>query len=176
MGFDGPVTGEINEVVVVRIDIDGYIEEKVFFYVVLRLATYDLILGMLWFRKQDIRLYPQRSWLEIRSTGTRVRNRTVQKDQKLDYTPVLAAAFDLLTCKTCQWPAMEVFMASLADIEKALICKPATNLKTKLPSWCLSFLDLFDLEQVEQLSPLRGPGADHNIELEKVDSKTPAVP
>ena len=46
-GFDGPVTGEINEVIAVRIDINGHIEEKVFFYVVLRLATYDLILRML---------------------------------------------------------------------------------------------------------------------------------
>jgi hypothetical protein len=38
--------GQINEVTVIRIDINGHIEEKVFFYVVPRLATYDLILGM----------------------------------------------------------------------------------------------------------------------------------
>jgi len=69
-----------------------------------------------------------------------------------------------------------VFTASLTDIEKALARKPATDPKAKLPDWCLDFLDLFDPEQAEQLPPLRGPGADHHIELEKVDGKTPTVP
>lgn len=41
-GERSPVT----EVVVVEIDIDGYKEAKVFFYIVLRLEDYDLILGL----------------------------------------------------------------------------------------------------------------------------------
>jgi predicted aspartyl protease len=175
-GFDGPATGQIDEVAAVRIDIDGHVEEKAFFYVVPRLATYDLILGMPWFKKQDVRLHPRRSWLEIRSTGTRVRNRSLQEDQELDCTAVTAAAFNLLTRKTRRRPAAEVFTASLTDIEKALACKPVTDPKAKLPDWCLDFFDLFDPEQAEQLPPLRGPGADHYIELEKVDGKTPTVP
>ena len=69
-----------------------------------------------------------------------------------------------------------VFSASLADIEKALTRKPVTDLKSKLTDWNIDFLDLFDPKKAEKLPPLRGPGIDHHIELEKIDGKDPEVP
>ena len=47
MGFDRPIIDKINKVVAVRINIDDYIEKKVFFYIILYLAIYNLILEIL---------------------------------------------------------------------------------------------------------------------------------
>jgi hypothetical protein len=47
MGFNSPVTGQINKIMAIRININGHIKEKAFFYIVPRLATYNLILGIL---------------------------------------------------------------------------------------------------------------------------------
>ena len=40
------VVGKIDKVVIVRSDIDGYIDNKAFFYMAPRLVSYDLILGL----------------------------------------------------------------------------------------------------------------------------------
>jgi len=45
-GFDALSSDQISEVAVVSIDIDGHCEEQSFFYIVLKLALYDMILGM----------------------------------------------------------------------------------------------------------------------------------
>jgi hypothetical protein len=46
MGFNSLVTGQINKVTAMRININSHIKEKAFFYIVLYLAIYNLILGM----------------------------------------------------------------------------------------------------------------------------------
>jgi hypothetical protein len=38
------------------------------------------------------------------------------------------------------------------------------------------FLGAFDRLEAKKLPPLRSPGTDHAIKLEKVDGKEPAVP
>ena len=70
----------------------------------------------------------------------------------------------------------EVFAASLADINKALRTKTRIDPRTKLPRQFHEFLDVFSKEQAEKLPPLRGPGVDHEIQLEMVDRKDPQVP
>ena len=45
VGFDVRSEEEVTEVAVLRLDINGYAEEKAFLYVVPRLASYDIILG-----------------------------------------------------------------------------------------------------------------------------------
>ena len=62
------------------IDIDGHIEKKAYFYVAPKLASYDLILGMPWVMKQDVRLNAPRSEIKIRSTGIIVRNDISRED------------------------------------------------------------------------------------------------
>ena len=64
----------------------------------------------------------------------------------------------------------------MADIEKALAVRKETDPRTKLPEHYSEFLGAFDRSEAEKLPPLRGPGTDHAIELEKVNGKEPAVP
>ncbi len=46
MRFDEPSDSLVNEVAVVQIDIDRHQKSKAFFYIVFKLAFYDLILGL----------------------------------------------------------------------------------------------------------------------------------
>lgn len=77
-------------------DIDGHLEEQVFLYVVSRLASYDMILGMPWVKKQDVQINGPRSECMIMSTGTVVRNvaRPQEARSRSTAVTVLAASFD----------------------------------------------------------------------------------
>jgi len=44
--FDEPSDSSVNEVAVVQIDIDRHQKSRTFFYIVFKLAFYDLILGL----------------------------------------------------------------------------------------------------------------------------------
>jgi len=69
-----------------------------------------------------------------------------------------------------------VFSISIADIEKALTVRKETNPYMKLPEYYSKFLSIFDYSEAEKLLPLRGPGTNYTIELEKVNRKEPTVP
>ena len=69
-----------------------------------------------------------------------------------------------------------MFSISIADIEKALIVRTETDPRTKLPEYYLEFLGAFDRLEAEKLLPLRSPGTDYTIKLDKVDKKEPTVP
>jgi hypothetical protein len=69
-----------------------------------------------------------------------------------------------------------VFSVSIANIEKVLIIQKETNPYTKLLEHYSKFLSTFDYLEAEKLLPLRGPGTNYTIELEKVNRKEPAVP
>jgi len=44
--FDEPSGSSVNEVAVVQIDINRHQESRAFFYIVFKIASYDLILGL----------------------------------------------------------------------------------------------------------------------------------
>ena len=69
-----------------------------------------------------------------------------------------------------------MFTTSIANIKKALIVRKETDPRTKLPEYFSEFLGTFDRLEAKKLPPLRGPGTDHAIKLEKVDKKEPTVP
>ena len=70
-----------------------------------------------------------------------------------------------------------MFAANMADINKALRVKVHTDPKRKLPSHFHAYLPVFDRKASEALPPLRGPGVDHRIELEKdKKGREPEVP
>jgi len=69
-----------------------------------------------------------------------------------------------------------VFSISIANIEKALVVRKETNPRIKLPEYYSKFLSIFDRLEAEKLLPLRSPGTDYIIELEKVNRKEPIVP
>ncbi len=45
-GFDEPSGSSVDEVAVIQIDIDRHQKSRTFFYIVFKLAFYDLILGL----------------------------------------------------------------------------------------------------------------------------------
>jgi len=44
--FDEPSNSSVNEVAVIQIDIEKHQKSRTFFYIVFKLAFYDLILGL----------------------------------------------------------------------------------------------------------------------------------
>jgi hypothetical protein len=88
---------------------------------------------------------------------------------------VSAIAFHRLTRGKLR-SKVEVFAASLADINKALARKAKIDPRTKLPKHYYEFLDVFSCTDADKLPPLRGKGIDHGVALEKEDGKTPKVP
>jgi len=70
---------------------------------------------------------------------------------------------------------IEVFSASMTNIEKALTSQKKTDLRTILSDHYHKFLNVFDHTMTEKLPPLREKGTDHQIELEKVNEKESKV-
>jgi transposase InsO family protein/predicted aspartyl protease len=171
-GFDAPSTDQVTEVAVVSMDIDGHVEAQAFFYVVPRLASYNMILGLPWLKKQSVQINTEYSECLIESSMTIVRNRAIKADLEIDCIAISAVAFKSQARKK----HMEVFSVSIADINKALKVKARTDPRTKLPKQYYEFLKVFSKEEADKLSPLRGEGIDHAIELESSNGKEAKVP
>jgi predicted aspartyl protease len=176
-GWNALSEDQISEVAVLSIDIDGHYEERVFLYVAPKLASYDILLGMPWVKKQGVLVNGRRSECLVSSTGTVVRNRAdeLEPDLELDCVEVSAVSFNRIA-QGRQRRKVEVFAASMADINKALAKKVKTDPRTKLPEFYQEFLDVFSQIEAAKLPPLRGKGIDHGIQLEQVDGKEPQVP
>ena len=71
---------------------------------------------------------------------------------------------------------MEVFSASMADIDKALNVKLKIKPKTVIPEQYWDYLNVFDEDGANQLPPVRGKKIDHEIELLEKEGKKPTVP
>lgn len=173
--FDAPTSDKVTEVAAVSLDIDGHSEEQVFLYVVPKLASYDMILGLPWMKNQDVLINARRSECLISTSETVVQNRAQGEESSLSCVHVSAAAFKTLTSGK-QRKNIQVFAASMKDIEKALRKKTRTDPRTKLPCHYQDFLDVFSHDAADKLPPMRGKGVDHDIELEKKDGKDPQIP
>lgn len=173
-GFDDLRLPTIREVVSLKIDLDGY-EHEAFFYIVPRLASYDVILGQPWMVKHDVVLRPRKNRLWIKKAGIVVRNEWSRPRTTADIKQIMASVFTAYSTKKRK-NNVEVFAATMADIQKALRKKTVPDPRTLLPSQYHEFLDLFDRTKAEELPPLRGKRVDHAIELEKEDGKEKEVP
>lgn len=143
-GVDGKLTDETDEVVAIKLDLEGHIQEKVFLYVA-PIGDYDIILGMPWIRAQDVRINGPRSEMKIMATGIVVRSKTAF--QEIEETVNKAVQVSATSFKHIQirrkgrGPRQEarketrVFAASMADINKALAVKHYTDPKTKMPAY-----------------------------------------
>jgi hypothetical protein len=176
VGVGEQVVGRIDEVVTVRADIDGCVDDRAFFYVAPKLVSYDLILGLAWMRRNQVLLSADRLSLTIGSQRIYIQNQNGRAPFRANAIHVSAAAFIRNSKRKHKGQRVEVFSASMADIEKALAVRKETDPRTKLPEHFSEFLGAFDRLEAEKLPPLRGPGTDHAIELEKVDGKEPTVP
>ena len=64
IGFSDSVNSQISEVAKMEIDINGH-KDEAFFYMVPSLALYDIILGLLWMKRNDVKLSLKRACLFI---------------------------------------------------------------------------------------------------------------
>jgi hypothetical protein len=131
------VTAEINEVTIVHLDLNGYKKGRVFLYIA-PISHYNIILRMLWITAQDMRINGPRSELQVgRSAKALVQSKSefLQVEQSLSKAVIVSAATVqwLRTKKGPKKQQVKVFIASIADINKALAVKQITDPQTKLP-------------------------------------------
>lgn len=175
------VTGEvefITQVVRTRMDIDSHTEEGAYFYVIPDHLGYDLILGKPWLVRHDGRLEPKRGRLYLQSTGSRLVDREKRPLSRMDVGQISGTVMQGYIRRQRRTKAkdIEVFAATLHDIQKALAPKKPTDPRTRLPAQYMEYLGLFESGKAEELPPHRGAGIDHEIELVQKDGKEPEVP
>ena len=110
----------------------------------------------------------------IHRSGTTVANLEQEAPDKpqVDCVMVNVAGFKLAS----KQKNVQVFAASLRDIEKALKVKTYSDPKEKLPKEYHPWLDVFDRTAAERLPP-HWKGQDHAIQLDlKADGSVPEVP
>jgi hypothetical protein len=174
----------ISEVAYMDIDLDGHQQRRVFFYVIPNQKDYDVVLGLPWMSAQNITLEPGRAKLRIGTSAVTLwnENRDIQAQvpherfPKVNCVSVSAPSFNHLARQSRQGKPIEIFAASIADIDKMLQPKAVVNPREKLPAEYHEYLDAFSRVLAERLPPHR-PGIDHKITLEKTpEGKEPEVP
>ncbi len=174
--FDEPSNSSVNEVAVIQIDINRHQKSRTFFYIVSKLAFYDLILGLSWMKQNEIILNAGRASLTIEFTETIVWNRKASAESEFNHVMMSATFFtNLIQKKEKKQKKIEVFSVSMINIEKALTSQKKTDLQTILSDHYHEFLNVFDHMITEKLSPLRREDTDHQIELEEMNEKESKV-
>jgi hypothetical protein len=172
-GYDGP-SGHIKEVAKLSLDIGGNYQPCVFLYVVPKIDGHDMILGTPWMKHQQVILEPDRSKITFRKTGISVKSELnlAKMSDIQEVLPIPAEAFGLWQRqrKKKKGGRIQIFAASLRDIEHALRPETYTDPKTKLPQHYHDYLDVFDRKAADTLPPHR-EGVDHKIELIEKDEK-----
>ncbi len=174
--FDKPSDSSVNEVAVIQIDINRHQKSRTFFYIVFKLAFYNLILDLSWMKQNKIILNADRAFLTVKFTETIIWNRKASAESEFNHVMMLATFFtNLIWKKEEKQKKIEVFLIRMTDINKVLTSQKKTDLRTILSDHYHEFLDVFDHTMTEKLSLLREEGTDHWIELEKIDEKESKV-
>jgi len=170
--FDEPSNSSVNEVVIVQIDIDRHQKSRAFFYIVSKLAFYDLILDLSWMKQNKVILNADKVFLMIEFTKTIVWNREASAENEFNHVIMSATFFmNLIQKKKEKQKKIEVFLTSMTDIEKVLISQKKTDLRTILSDHYHEFLNVFNCTITEKLPLLREEDTDHQIELEEMNEK-----
>ncbi len=174
--FNEPSNSSVNEVTVVQIDIDKHQKLKTFFYIVFKLAFYNLILSLSWMKQNEIILNADRVFLMIEFIKTVIQNREASSEDEFNYIMMLTTFFsNLIWKKEEKQKKIEMFSANMIDIKKALISQKKTDSRTILFDHYDEFLNVFDHTITEKLSFLREEDTDHWIELKEIDEKESKV-
>jgi len=113
----------------------------------------------------------------IEFTETIIQNREASAESEFNHVMMSAMFFtNLIQKKEKKQKKIEVFSASMTDIEKALTSQKKTDSRTILLDHYHKFLNVFDRTMTEKLPPLRREGTDHQIELKGVNEKESKVP
>jgi len=174
--FDKPSNSSVNEVAVVQIDINRHQKSRAFFYIVFKIAFYNLILSLSWMKQNKIILNADEASLTIEFTETIVQNREASAKSEFNYVMMSATFFtNLIQKKEEKQKKIEVFSASMINIKKALISQKKTDLRTILSDHYHEFLNVFNHTMTEKLPLLRKEDTDHQIKLKEINEKESKV-
>jgi hypothetical protein len=168
-GYNGAHWDWITEVAKIVFDDGSGREQIAMFYIVPRLSNYDVILGLPYMVFNKAHLNPIGPQLEYEHGA--IVKASPQKEVQYSVRPISANAFHIWKRHRDRGGRVQIFAASLKDIEKALRVKEHRDPRTKLPPQYHQYLDVFDRKKSDQLPPLRGPQVDHRIELVDKDGK-----
>ena len=172
----------VNEVAKFTIDLNGF-SETLFAYVMPNNLVEPIMLGRPWMNRNHVTIAPAKKSIYIHTVGLRIFSREGKK-HPLELKEIGANAFKKLLDqlrerkkKNDQEP-IQVFAASLADINKVLAPKPRISLddiKKMLPEHLRHHASLFDPKEANVLPPHR-KGVDHAVELVEKDGRKPQAP
>lgn len=107
--------------------------------------------------QEDITIQPARGQLHIGLYDHWVKERAPKEFRRSDISGQSSGVFAALVRRARRQQkhqsTMQIFSASLADIEKALAPKKRTDPREKLPEHYHEFLPVFDRNQADQLPP-----------------------
>jgi len=127
-------------------------------------------------KQSKVILNADRASLMIEFTETIIQNRKAPAKSKFNHVMMSATFFtNLIQKKEEKQKKIEVFSASMINIEKVLTSQKKTDLRTILSDHYHEFLDVFNHTMTEKLSPLRGEDTDHQIKLKEVNEKESKV-
>ena len=168
----------VNAITEFDLDVGG-LKQRAAAYIVSTTYDYDMILGKSWLERVGGIIDSSQHMLRLPQYGITVRSTESQKG-KTDFSLISAAAFQLHVRRNRREKnKVQIFAASLRDIEKALQIKTpltAEQIRQQLPEYLQSYVHLFQPKEGEDLPPLRGPEVDHQLELEQENGKDPKTP
>ena len=147
-GVDGEVVNAVKEVAVLDVmDLDGYRETQVFLYIT-PVGGYDMILGLPWMQQNGVLLNAAKDEIQIGRTGTKVLNEERQKVRNRRCTSasmIAAASFNVWQKRAKRDNSVQIWAASIADINKALAKLDKKegweDPRRKLPLWAHKWAD-----------------------------------
>lgn len=171
--LDG-MSSSITNVASFCMDIGGLKTNKVWAYVVQR-QNEDLIIGRPWLLHHQAILDPAKAQISFKSSDVVLHSDDVlRKDPRsaenvLKIAQVTASTYAALSRRSKRpGNTIELFAASIADIDKALQVKPKLSreeIARQLPEHYRQFVQVFDPNEASKLPPHR-PGLDHEIPIE----------
>jgi len=127
-------------------------------------------------KQNKIILNADRVFLMIEFTETVVQNEKASAADKFNYIMMSAVFFlNLIQQKEKKQKKIEVFSASMINIEKVLTSQKKMNLRTILLDNYHEFLNVSNHTMTEKLSFLREEDTDHQIELKEMNEKESKV-
>jgi len=113
-------------------------------------------------KQNKIILNADRASLMIEFTETIIQNRKASAESKFNHVMMSAMFFtNLIQKKEEKQKKIEMFSASIIDIEKVLTSQKKTDSRTILSDHYHEFLNVFDHTMTEKLPFLRRKGTDH---------------
>lgn len=170
-GYLDNVSSVIDQVTTFSMDIAG-ITSRIWAYVIPGQQE-DLILGTPWMMYHHADLFPSEQCLKFKMHGISLYSNEYQ--DKIGTKPTLSLAavsgstYAALAQRAKKDKTIQIFSASLSDIQKALAVKPKLTMEeivSKLPPHFRHLAAAFDPQEGSKLPPFR-PGLDHEIPLEK---------